>query len=125
MLDRASRDERALGARDGELDGHFRTHGQVRRKVDENAAGRHVVSRADVLTERRGRNADREVLLDAAGATTVVGAGCGSGETNSAGTYLGADYNEYSFTIDYRMNPGVTYQPGRYELFIKFCLVEK
>ncbi|MCF8428649.1 MAG: hypothetical protein K9G64_00845 [Bacteroidia bacterium] len=50
--------------------------------------------------------------------------GCGT-ETNGVGTYLGVDYNEYTFTIDYRMNPGVSYQPGRYELFIKFCLVEK
>ena len=51
-------------------------------------------------------------------------AACGT-ETNGVGTYLGADYNEYSFTIDYRMSPGFAYKPGRYELFIKFCLVEK
>lgn len=58
--------------------------------------------------------------LQAPGAST----GCGT-QTNGVGTYLGVDYNEYTFTIDYRMNPGVSYQPGRYELFIKFCLVEK
>jgi hypothetical protein len=58
--------------------------------------------------------------LQPPGASTT----CGT-ETNGVGTYLGVDYNEYSFTIDYRMNPGVSYQPGRYELFIKFCLVEK
>jgi hypothetical protein len=60
-------------------------------------------------------------IIKAAGA----GAACSGGETNGAGTYLGADYNEYSFTIDYRLNPGFLYQPGRYEIFIKFCLVEK
>ncbi len=54
-----------------------------------------------------------------------AGSACSVGQTNGAGTYLGVDYNEYTFTIDYRMNPGVSYQPGRYELFIKFCLVEK
>jgi len=53
-----------------------------------------------------------------------AGSACGT-ETNGVGTYLGADYNEFSFTIDYRMNPIFNYQPGRYELFIKFCLVEK
>jgi hypothetical protein len=54
-----------------------------------------------------------------------AGSACSGGQTNGAGTYLGADYNEYSFTIDYRLNPGFLYQPGRYEIFIKFCLVEK
>ena len=61
------------------------------------------------------------LTLKAAGA----GVACSGGETNGVGTYLGADYNEFSFTIDYRMNPTFNYQPGRYELFIKFCLVEK
>ena len=53
------------------------------------------------------------------------GAGCSGGETNGAGTYLGADYNEYSFTIDYRIIPELAHTPGRYEIFLKFCLVEK
>ncbi len=52
------------------------------------------------------------------------GTGCG-GETNGEGTYLGVDYNEYSFTIDYRIQPNYDFTPGRYELAIKFCLVEK
>jgi len=60
-------------------------------------------------------------ILQAPGA----GGNCSGGQTNGVGTYLGADYNEYSFTIDYRINPTFAYQPGRYEVFIKFCLVEK
>lgn len=44
-------------------------------------------------------------------------------QTNGAGTHL-ANYNEYSFTVDYRLVPGFTYIPGRYELSIKFCLTE-
>ena len=44
-------------------------------------------------------------------------------ETNGAGSYL-TNYNEYSFTIDYRLIPGLIYTPGRYELSIKFCIVE-
>jgi hypothetical protein len=58
--------------------------------------------------------------LSPAGASTA----CGT-ETNGVGTYLGVDYNEYTFTIDYRIIPNVGFTPGRYELSIKFCLVEK
>ena len=48
--------------------------------------------------------------------------------TNGAGTYL-TNYNEFSFTIDYRLKPfdpllGFIYRPGRYDLHIKFCLQE-
>ena len=49
-------------------------------------------------------------------------------QTNGEGSYL-TNYNEYSFTIDYRLIPfdaalGFIYRPGRYELHIKFCLQE-
>jgi hypothetical protein len=44
-------------------------------------------------------------------------------QTNGSGSFL-TNYNEYSFTIDYRLVPGFTYVPGRYELNIKFCLTE-
>lgn len=49
-------------------------------------------------------------------------------QTNGAGSYL-TNYNEYSFTIDYRLRPydpvlGFIYRPGRYELHIQFCLQE-
>ena len=58
------------------------------------------------------------------GAGTLC-AGGGGQQTNGVGSYLGLDYNEYSFIIDYRINPGFVYAPGRYELAIKFCLTEK
>lgn len=49
-------------------------------------------------------------------------------QTNGAGSSL-TNYNEFSFTIDYRLKPydpilGFIYRPGRYELHIKFCLQE-
>lgn len=43
---------------------------------------------------------------------------------NGAGSYL-TNYNEYSFTIDYRIVPGLTYAAGMYTLNIHFCLVEE
>ena len=66
-----------------------------------------------------------EIINPATIKAAGAGAACSGGETNEAGSYLGADYNEYSFTIDYRVNPGFAHTPGRYELFVKFCLVEK
>ena len=59
-------------------------------------------------------------FLSPAGASTACGV-----ETNGVGSYLGVDYNEYSFTVDYRIVPLLEHTPGRYELSIKFCLVEK
>ncbi len=49
-------------------------------------------------------------------------------QTNGAGSYL-TNFNEYSFTIDYRLIPydaalGFKYRPGRYSIHIKFCLQE-
>jgi hypothetical protein len=43
---------------------------------------------------------------------------------NGAGSYL-TNYNEYSFTVDYRIVPGLTYAAGIYTLNIHFCLVEE
>lgn len=54
----------------------------------------------------------------------AAGAACSGGQTNGVGTYLGLDYSEFSFTIDYRIKPGFDYLPGRYEIGIKFCLTE-
>ena len=67
-------------------------------------------------------NPSGPVISPGAGANC---AGGGGQETNGVGTYLGLDYNEYSFVIDYRVNPGFVYAPGRYELSIKFCLTEQ
>jgi hypothetical protein len=43
---------------------------------------------------------------------------------NGAGSYL-TNYNEYSFTVDYRIVPGLSYAAGMYTLNIHFCLVEE
>lgn len=51
------------------------------------------------------------------------GGSCAS-QVNGAGTYLGPNYGEYSFTIDYRIIPGVNWIPGYYNLSVKFCLTE-
>ncbi len=56
--------------------------------------------------------------------TPVTTAGMCTSQVNGAGTYLGLNYGEYSFTIDYRIKPGLTYIPGYYNLSVKFCLTE-
>ena len=45
-------------------------------------------------------------------------------QVNGPGTYLGPDYNEYTFTIDYRLVPGYNYTPGAYRVKVNFCLTE-
>ncbi len=47
----------------------------------------------------------------------------GANPTNGAGSYL-TNYNEYNFTIDYRIIPGFSHRPGTYQIKIHFCLVE-
>ncbi len=49
---------------------------------------------------------------------------CGNQEVNGAGSYL-TNYNEYSFTVDYRIVPGLTLIPGHYTMSIKFFLREE
>jgi hypothetical protein len=55
---------------------------------------------------------------------TINPAGSCSTNVNGAGTYL-TNYNEFSFTIDYRIVPGLTNAAGMYQLQIKFCLIEE
>lgn len=43
--------------------------------------------------------------------------------TNGPGSYL-TNYNEYNFTIDYRIIPGFSHRPGTYQIKIHFCLME-
>lgn len=50
-------------------------------------------------------------------------AGSCTGNVNGAGSYL-TNYKEFSFTIDYRMKPGIGYKAGAYQLSLRFCLVE-
>lgn len=49
--------------------------------------------------------------------------GCSGGETNGVGSYL-TNPGEYSFIIDYRLEPGLFRTPGKYEMAIKFCITE-
>ncbi len=48
---------------------------------------------------------------------------CDGTPINAPGSYL-SDYNEYNFTIDYRIIPGYQHRPGAYQIKIHFCLVE-
>lgn len=57
-----------------------------------------------------------DVALNVAGSCTT--------NVNGAGSYL-TNYNEFSFTVDYRIVPGLTYAAGMYTLNIRFCLVEE
>lgn len=52
-----------------------------------------------------------------------VAGSCGP-NVNGEGSYL-TNYNEYSFTVDYRIVPGLSYMAGLYTLNIRFCLVEE
>ena len=46
-------------------------------------------------------------------------------QVNGPGTYLGPDYSEFTFVIDYRITPEYVHTPGTYKLKLSFCLVEK
>ena len=48
---------------------------------------------------------------------------CDGNPVNTVGSYL-TNYQEFSFTLDYRITPGFAYRPGAYQLKINFCLVE-
>ena len=49
---------------------------------------------------------------------------CDGTMVNGTGSYL-TDYNEYNFTVDYRVIPGYSLRPGAYQITIKFCLKEE
>jgi hypothetical protein len=55
---------------------------------------------------------------------TAAGTCSAGNQTNGAGTYLGANYGEYTFTIDYRIRPHFNYIPGTYNLELQFWLSE-
>lgn len=55
--------------------------------------------------------------------TNPAGTCDGSTPTNGPGSFL-THYNEYNFTVDYRIVPGFNHRPGTYQLNIRFCLVE-
>jgi hypothetical protein len=72
-------------------------------------------------------------IIDQAGSTsTTATSGCGFAagtEVNGAGTYLGPDYGEMTFVIDYKITPKTTggalsLAPGLYKMSIRYCLTE-
>ncbi len=52
----------------------------------------------------------------------VAGA-CNGSQTNSQGSYL-TNNGEFSFTIDYKIKPGYSFEPGRYVIKLVYCLSE-
>jgi len=52
-----------------------------------------------------------------------IDAGSCVANVNGPGSYL-TNYDEFHFQIDFRIIPGFTYQPGIYQLQVKFELVE-
>lgn len=48
---------------------------------------------------------------------------CSATNVNRPGSYLN-NFGEYSFAIDYRIQPTLNIQPGIYRLNVKFCITE-
>lgn len=67
-----------------------------------------------------GSNIDiiNDVMLNPASTPCIPGV-----QVNSLGSYI-THYNEFTFQIDYRVQPGFTFNPGIYSIKISFCLVE-
>jgi hypothetical protein len=61
--------------------------------------------------------------LDIINNVGLIPAGSCMTNVNGAGSYL-SNYNEYNFTIDYKIIPGLNYKPGMYQISLRFCLVE-
>ena len=53
----------------------------------------------------------------------IVSAGSCTTNVNGPGSYL-TNYDEFNFDIDIRLNPGVRFNPGIYNLNIRFRLEE-
>lgn len=62
-----------------------------------------------------------DIIADLLPLTT---AGSCSQNVNGPGDYL-SNYDEYTFTIDVRINPGMVFSPGIYELNLRFHLEEQ
>ena len=62
--------------------------------------------------------------IDIINDTDLIAPGSCTTNVNGAGSYL-TNYNEYTFTIDYRIVPGLSWSPGVYQLNLHFCLVEQ
>jgi hypothetical protein len=70
-------------------------------------------------------NQTRAIIDPAVNTNLTTGAGCSASEANGIGTYLGLDYNDMTFSVDYRITPGLNLAPGKYSLTITYCLSEK
>jgi len=67
-----------------------------------------------------GGNASEIILIDD---VSINPAGSCGPNVNGYGSYI-TNFNEFTFTIDYRIIPQFLYSPGVYQLNIRFCLVE-
>lgn len=47
---------------------------------------------------------------------------CNGTMVNGPGTYLGPDYGQFIFRVDYRVVPGLNYTAGMYQIKIRFCI---
>ena len=71
---------------------------------------------------------NKATVLDIINAAALNNPGlCNGTEVNAAGSYMGPNYGEYSFIIDYRIIPALSLnlRPGSYQIVVKFCLVEE
>jgi hypothetical protein len=62
-------------------------------------------------------------IIDFNGGVTIPAGSCIT-NVNGPGSYL-SNYNEYNFTIDYRITPGLNLRSGIYQLSIKFLIIEE
>lgn len=62
-------------------------------------------------------------IIDFNNSVTIPAGSCIT-NVNGPGSYL-THYNEYNFTIDYRITPGLTLRSGIYQISIKFLLIEE
>lgn len=68
-------------------------------------------------------HADFFDIIDFNGGVTIPAGSCVT-NVNGPGSYL-TNFNEYNFTIDYRITPGLNLRSGIYQLSLKFLLIEE
>jgi len=66
---------------------------------------------------------DYELFIIEPNAVSTHPGSCNGSHVNAPGSYI-TNFNEYSFTIDYRITPKFNHRPGAYEIIINFCLFE-
>jgi hypothetical protein len=64
-----------------------------------------------------------DASIDIVNSAVLIPAGACTTNVNGVGSYLN-HYNEYTYTVDYRIIPGFDMAPGMYQLSLNFCLVE-